>query len=139
MNLFKIIIIVFVISLAIFASTAGALEYQLLEPGVLGGTTSVKDSATFGSYMSTAFGVILGAAIVLSVLMIVIGGFEYVTAASLEGKGDGRKKIMDALTGLGIALLSWLALNTINPDLVEWKFKIDPLSYQAPISTRLIS
>lgn len=103
-------------------------SYTLLEPGIFGKTSDSKFTVTsFNDYASKVFTVVLGAAIALAILMIVLGGFEYITSATGAGKGDGKKKIYDALTGLVILLLSWLALNTINPDLVNWTFKVEQL------------
>ena len=120
----KIIIIICLLSsaTAIFAADT---SYTLLEPGVFNG--EVKQVTSFTDYANRAFSVLLAVAIALAILMIIIGGFEYVTSATMGGKGEGKKKIFDALAGLAIILLSWLALYTINPKLVEWDFKVEQL------------
>lgn len=46
-------------------------------------------------------------------LMIIYGGFMILTAASSERAKQGRSIITSAITGLLIALLAWLALDTI--------------------------
>ncbi len=53
--------------------------------------------------------------------MIIWGGVELATTDSWSGKLDGKTKITNALEGLGIALVSWLLLFTINPALVDFK------------------
>lgn len=72
------------------------------------------------------FGVVYNAAltitVVLAFIMIVIGGIEYMTSFANPGaKGEATKRITGALTGLVLALVSWLILNTINPALVNPK------------------
>lgn len=128
--LVKIIIIICLLgsATALFAADSPNTSYTLLEPGVFGG--DVKQVTSFTDYANKAFSVLLAVAIALAILMIVIGGFEYVTSATAGGKGEGGKKIRDALTGLAIILLSWLALYTINPKLVEWNFTVEPLGGQ---------
>ncbi|HVS79667.1 MAG TPA: pilin [Candidatus Paceibacterota bacterium] len=57
--------------------------------------------------------------IFLSVLMIMYGGFQYITSTSLGGKSGGRNTINNAVIGLILAFVSWLILYTINPNLVS--------------------
>ncbi len=64
------------------------------------------------------FGVAL--AIGLALIMIMWGGIEYMTTDSWMGKEDGKKKIKDALYGLGLAIFSYVILYTINPCLVQF-------------------
>lgn len=52
--------------------------------------------------------------------MIIWGGVLYMTTDSWMGKDEGKTKILSALEGLGIALISWLILYTINPALVDF-------------------
>jgi hypothetical protein len=53
--------------------------------------------------------------------MIVIGGVQYLSTDAISGKNEGRKKIENALGGLLLAILAWLILNTINPELLNIK------------------
>jgi len=64
---------------------------------------------------------IIGIAVVLAVLMIVIGGIQYMGSDAFTKKEDARNKITMALFGLLIAFGAWLLLNTINPDLVSFR------------------
>src|SRR5689334_12127314 len=59
-------------------------------------------------------------AVVAALTFIIWGGIEYMTTDSWSGKNDGKTKIQDALYGLGLALVSWLLLYTINPTLVSF-------------------
>ena len=60
-------------------------------------------------------------AAVLAVIEIVVGGLQYALSESLFSKEDALDRIKMALLGLFIALVSWLILNTINPELVNLK------------------
>ncbi len=54
--------------------------------------------------------------------IIVWGGIEYITSAGNESKmTSGREKIQAAVIGLVIILVSYLVLETINPQLLEMK------------------
>lgn len=54
----------------------------------------------------------------LAVLMIVVGGIQYMTAYGNPSKvEDAKDRIWQAILGLLLALTGWLILNTINPDL----------------------
>lgn len=62
----------------------------------------------------------MGFAAVLALLMIVVGGVQYIVAAgNTSGQGAAKKRISDALLGLVLALASVLILYTINPDLTR--------------------
>lgn len=61
------------------------------------------------------FQLLIGIAAALAVIMIVIGGIEYMSTDAISGKSDGRKKIENALWGLALAISSYLILSTIDP------------------------
>ena len=105
------------------SSQGGPAIYKLLQPlpGV-GQTVS-----TFVEYVTNLIPFILMLAAVLAVVQIVIGGMEWAFSESILAKGEGKERITQALYGLLIALLSWLILNTINPDLVNLKLTIPGL------------
>lgn len=83
-----------------------------------------KDSS-LGSYLNVMIKIIIGLAAVLSVIMIIVGGLEYMTSELISSKEEGRKKITGALLGLLIALGAYALLNTINPDLLSTDINID--------------
>ena len=112
--------IIFVLFFA--SSVLAAVSYTPLEPGAFRSITG-SDTVSF-SNLSAFFGQIFNYGIavagVLAVVMIIWGGIEYMTTESWGGKSDAKKKIEDALIGLGLALVSWLILYTINPCLVQF-------------------
>jgi hypothetical protein len=95
--------------------------YTPLEPNAFSTINTTSSYSNLSSFLSEVFDFGIAAAIVLALIMIIVGGIEYMTTDSWNGKEDGKKKITDALIGLGIALISWLLLYLINPNLVDFK------------------
>lgn len=94
--------------------------YEMLQP--LPNVTA-SDANNFGSYLSKIYILGIGLAGVLAVLVIVIGGIQYIgSGMSPSGKTDAKDKITNAILGLLLALISWLILNTIDPNLVSLRF-----------------
>ncbi|HEY4502546.1 MAG TPA: hypothetical protein VJH21_01810 [Candidatus Paceibacterota bacterium] len=56
----------------------------------------------------------------LAVIMIVIAGFEYMTTDAVSGKSDAKDRIVSALSGLFLILLSFILLSIINPDILSF-------------------
>lgn len=99
-----------------------ALEYQALEGNAFKDFTSTAAKGDqLGTFLSQAFQFGLALAAALTVIMIIWGGVEYMLTDSVFSKEDGKKKIKEALLGLGLALVSWLILFTINPDILKFK------------------
>lgn len=101
-------------------------NYQLLEkiPGQ-------SADASLPNYVKA----ILNAALILIVLsavfMAMVGGFLYLTSAGNTSRaGTAKDIIVDAIIGLGLALLAYLILYVINPDLVN--LRISQLSVTTP-------
>lgn len=96
--------------------------YVLLEPSAFPGIADQTGSSLgLGNFLGQVFNFGIAIAVVLALAMIIWGGIMYMTSDSWTGKDDGKSKIQDALIGLGIALVSWLLLYTINPNLVTFQ------------------
>ena len=81
-----------------------------------------NESWGFESYISALYKLGLGTAGVLAMIVLIIAGIKYMTAAgSTEREKDAKNKIINVLFGLGIILLAYLILYTINPSLVHSK------------------
>jgi Type IV secretion system pilin len=72
----------------------------------------------------------IGLAAVLSMVMIVAGGIEYMTSELISSKEEGKKRITNAVLGLIVALGAFLILNTINPDLIDIEPNIEETTLQ---------
>lgn len=81
-------------------------EYEL---GKSGASAYIKALYTFG----------VGIAAGLALIMIVIGGIQYSSTDAITGKDAGKERITAALSGLALALLSYLILATINTSLLS--------------------
>ena len=88
--------------------------YNLLAP--IGGLKEVKTDS-IGDYFNTIFKIAIGLCGALAVIMIVIGGVQYMGDESVFGKTEAKSKIMSAILGLLIALGAFALLNTIDPAL----------------------
>ena len=78
----------------------------------------------FGNYLNIMIRLIIGLVAVGAVVMIFIGGIEYMTSEIISNKEHGKERIRNALLGLLIALSAYLLLKTINPDLLKTDINI---------------
>src|SRR3989344_2616655 len=104
----------------------GASGYQLLEPSVVGmgeGSTIATTQQAL-DYASFAVKTFLGLVVLMSVLMIVIGGLEYMASTIPAVKGRGLARVYAAIGGLVLALASYLILYIINPDLITFRLDL---------------
>ncbi|MEI7777175.1 MAG: pilin [bacterium] len=111
--------------------TAYATTYTpLAQVPVLGTSINVGGATDLGNYLQKIFAIGIGVAAGLAVIMIVVGGIEYMSTDAIGGKEEGKDRITSALWGLLLALTSWLILNTINPALLNMNLKVDPVVTQ---------
>ena len=82
-------------------------------------TFNTAKPCAFGEYLNVIIDVFIGVSAVLAMLMIVIGGIEYMTSELVSSKESGKSKITQAILGLLLALAAWLILNEINPNLLK--------------------
>ncbi|MFA6353977.1 MAG: D-alanyl-D-alanine carboxypeptidase family protein [Candidatus Paceibacterota bacterium] len=73
----------------------------------------------FSSYLNLIIKLFIGICAVLAVIMIVVGGIEYMTSELPGLKSEGKDRIIQAILGLILALGAWTLLNTINPNLLD--------------------
>ena len=103
------------------ACTSSNQNYCLLAPlpGVGDSSGAVDTKMGVGSYVNALIKIAIGLMSVLAVVMIVMGGIQYMTTTSGGEKNAGKERITNALFGLLLALSSYLLLRTINPKLVD--------------------
>lgn len=95
--------------------------------------TTVADGSTdLNNYLAGGFKLGIALAGVLAFLMIVIGGFQYLSTDAMTGKEEGKERIERAVGGLVLALASYIILYTINPNLVELDLEFGRQLTQAP-------
>lgn len=104
---------------------AEAPRLEIPIPGVT--LTSITDPTNYsvpwiGQYVTGVYTFMISIIGVVAAVMMIVGGFQYLTSAGDAGKiGKARKRITDALIGVVLALGSYALLYTINPALVEFK------------------
>ncbi len=122
-KILKIIAIISILVVTILPQQTLAVGYQLLEPSAIEGPDVISTTQESLNYASFAVKTFMGLIVLLSVMMIVIGGVEYMASTIPAVKTKGLSRVYSAIGGLILALASYLILYVINPDLV--KFKLD--------------
>ncbi len=121
---------VFLLFFVLFTDSASAV---LLAPLPYSGDAEKNP----GGYIEAIYKLSIGIAGVLAVLMIVIGGIEYIaSAANPSLKESAKKRIWAAIGGLLLALSAYIILNTINPKLVGFDFKLTPITIPEKIDPK---
>lgn len=103
--------IFFVASLSKTASAAFQINIPI--PGL--------GEPTLTNYAKALYRFAIGALAILSMGIIMIGGYEYMISAgeSITKTSSAKARIKNAIIGLIVALISFLVLNTINPDILK--------------------
>jgi hypothetical protein len=109
------------LSLSPLTSLAQKIQYTKLEGSAFQNFPVTGNGGELGNFLTQAFSFGLALAAALTVIMIVWGGLEIMLSESVFKKEDGRKKIKEAILGLGLALVSWLILYIINPDILNFR------------------
>ncbi len=99
-------------------------EYELLAPLPVGASGEEVDTTTAGPYIAGLFRLAIAIAGGLAVLMIIVGGIEYMSTDAFSGKDSAKNRISNAIWGLLLAISAWLILFTINPQLVQFNLSI---------------
>jgi hypothetical protein len=87
-----------------------------------GRVTVDLSTLSLGDYLNQIFQIALGILMVLAVIMIVVGGVQYMTSEAIFQKTEAKDTITKAVTGLILGLGIFVILNTINPRLLEIDF-----------------
>lgn len=119
-----ITIIAATLFILLVAHVALAADYVTLEKDLWSqldmGDGATINTTNLGDFLSKVFNFGIAVAVALSVIVITIGGIQYMTTDSWSKKEDGKERIRNAFYGLVLALISWLILYTINPCLVSF-------------------
>ncbi len=124
-----------ILCIVLVTTILSASAYIALEPTpVFAGTTCGNASLGFvsivclpfivqydsiGTFLSGAFKLAMGFGAVAAIVMLVIGGFQYMTQDAVGGQKEARSRIQGAIFGLILLLLSYLILFVINPDILK--------------------
>ena len=117
-HLTTFIAILTILAVPALASAQGFVSLSNI-PGV------TQTGIGFSDFLNGAFKFGLAIAATLAVVMITIGGVEYMGRDSYASKEAGKERITNAIIGLIIALLIWVILFTINPNLLNFNININ--------------
>ena len=89
----------------------------------------VPQNAEIGEFLSAVYYFLIGVVGLSAFIAFTIGGVMYLFSAGSEKMtSQGRVWMWNAVYGLAIAMISWLVLYTINPDLVlQLNLRIQPI------------
>jgi len=135
MRVFRSIIVLLCLSAALIAAPAVFAENILVEdkapllevpiPGIeLSPILRGSDYITIpwlAQYIGGLYTFLLSIVGMVAAVVMVVGGFEYLTSGGDKTRaGKGRKRIVNAVTGLVLALSSYVILYVINPELTRF-------------------
>jgi len=131
--LIKIFIIIFIIQLisVVFLlltpeeSKGGEIQFKpqvtISEKFKKGATPDVTPN-TIGEYISAIYKYATGIVGILAAVVLMVGGVMWITAAGNQTRvGEAKAWITAALTGLVIAMASFMILYTVNPELTKFR------------------
>jgi hypothetical protein len=95
----------------------GNVCYVLLEKDAFAGFNSTSTNPLV-ALLTNVFNFGIAIAIVSALVMIIWGGIIKMTTDSWQGQDEAKTKFTNALYGLGLALIAYIILYTINPCLV---------------------
>ena len=114
----SLLLVSFITPLTMFADK----KYVPLSPSLPGVESTGYTYGTehgMSNFINNLFGISVGVAAVLAVIMLAIGGFQYMTSESVFKTSGAKERITNAIVGLIIVLASILIMYTINPDIVN--------------------
>jgi len=92
------------------------------------GVTDAEAAESPSKFFNGMFMFGISIAAFLAVLMIAIGGIQYMSTDAVSGKSEGRERITYAVMGLLLVLFSWILLRQINPEILDFNFLDTPTS-----------
>lgn len=82
----------------------------------IGSTTSVKD---LGDYINVIYKFALGASVTFAIVMLMVGGLQYILAAQSGNVKAAKERMTHALVGLVLLFGVYVMLFAVNPQLVS--------------------
>lgn len=113
---------------AIFVS-ANLMIAKAYEPLVRLPGLPAEGEITLSQYIVGLYNFLLSIVGIVAVMMLIIGGMKYIAAAGNASIiADAKDTISNAIFGLLLALLSWVIVSTINPDVLYIKHPASSLT-----------
>jgi hypothetical protein len=98
-------------------------NYQPLEsiPGLTDNISSTTP-VNLTDFLTNGFNFLVAVAVVIAVVFITVGGFQYLTSTAVGSKDAAKTRIQDSVKGIILILLTYIILYTINPNTVSLDF-----------------
>jgi hypothetical protein len=96
------------------------LGYTPLEPIPGINSANLTQPNSLPLFLNDIFQILIILGALLAVLMLTIGGVQYMVSGTAGGKNQGIERAKAALWGVLLIASSWLILNTINPKLLTF-------------------
>lgn len=133
---FYFLVAISVFGCLIFSFVGAASAQENIEYKVLTALPGIGDegdgTTTLEKYVPAIFQIAVGLAAVFAVLMIVLGGIQYMSSDAFYGKEDGKNRAWSAVKGLLFVIAAYLILYTINPNLLEFNLNIETIKIAEP-------
>lgn len=104
------------------------VDFEL--PTLSGGLVSVN---FLGAYVAGVYRYLIGFALTVAIVMIMVGGLQYVLGASSGDVKSGKKRITDAIEGFVLLMFVYVILYTVNPETTLFRAldltQIDPETF----------
>ncbi len=78
-------------------------------------------SSFIADYLTAVYRYLIGISITIAIVMVMIGGLQYVLAAGSGNVKKGKQRIVNAVTGLTLLMSVYIILYTVNPELTMLK------------------
>jgi hypothetical protein len=95
------------------------LTYTPLEPLPNVDYSAITGAHGLSNLVNTIFTILIVVGALMAVLMLTIGGFQYMLSSSITTKQQGLKRTQAAVWGIVLIAAIWLILHTINPALLN--------------------
>lgn len=103
----------------------------------LGDIGKVSD---LGDYIQNGYSLLLGIAVTISIVMLMIGGIQYVLGAGMpEQVSKAKHRIQNAVIGLALLMCAYVILFTVNPQLVKLEVPAVPMAKRIEIIDESVS
>lgn len=114
----KYLFLITLLSVLLLPNISLAIDLNLEDYPEFGGLDLDEDQ-NLNQIVAWFYYFIVGIAGFAAFVMMIVGGFQYLTSAGNPAQiSDAKDRILKALLGLLIILASWLILQVINPELI---------------------
>ena len=112
-----------------YSATSSCPDSLIMSPGgaclppATTSTTGIVGSTSLPDLVIRVIQILLGLAGTIAVVMVVVGGFLYLTSAGNEEQNEkGKKTLLNALIGLAVAILSFAIVTVISGSLTNTRW-----------------